>query len=112
MMIAQTHATGATSSVGHLAGGPGTLGFQPSLFSHLFLSYCMLILLWLLRRAHTHTCSQSQLGGRLYVPWCPVHIPVPFTPMRTAALVTDASQTMSRQLTCACNPVVLFPISS
>src|SRR5882724_5524313 len=36
-----------------------------------------------------HTCSHSQHGGRLYAPLCPVCIPVPFTSMWTAALVTD-----------------------
>src|SRR5882724_2042972 len=65
-------------------------------FSHLFLSYCMLILLWLLCRACMCTCCQSRLRGHLYVPWCPVHIPIPFTPMQTAALVTDASWTTSQ----------------
>src|SRR5882724_4810171 len=31
-----------------------------------------------------------------FVPLCPVHIPISFTPMQTAAIVTDASQTLSR----------------
>src|SRR5882724_7556504 len=59
-----------------------------------------------------HTCSRSRLGGQLYAPLCPVHIPISFTPMQTAALVPDVSWTTSQQLTCACNPVVLFSISS
>jgi len=96
MTIMQPCPTHATSSADPLAGGPGTWGFQPSLFSNLFLSYCMIIPLWFLHSACMHTCSQSQLRGQLYVPLCPVHIPVSFTPMRTATLVTDASQPLSR----------------
>src|SRR5882724_6982008 len=60
----------------------------PTLFScDLFLSYCMLMLLWLLHIAHMHACSHSRLGGQLYAPLYPVCIHVPFSSMQTAALV-------------------------
>jgi len=39
----------------------------PTLFIfNLFLSYCVLIPLWLLHSAHMHTCSHSQLGGQFH----------------------------------------------
>jgi len=62
----------------------------PTLFlSNLFSSYCVLMLLWLLSSGCAHTCSHSLLRGQLYVPLCPVCIPVSFIPMQTAAAVTD-----------------------
>src|SRR5882724_8736632 len=68
----------------------------PTLFScDLFLSYCVLMLLWLLCSAHMCACSHSRLGGQLYEPLYPVHIPIPFSSMWTATLVTDAFRSLS-----------------
>src|SRR5882724_9628647 len=65
----------------------------PTLFIFtLFLSHCVLMLLCLLCSGPTHTCSHSQLRGQLYASLYPVHIPIPFTSMWTAAIVTDTLQ--------------------
>src|SRR5882724_13450301 len=58
------------------------------------------------------TCSHSRLGDLLYASLYPVRISIPFSSMRTAALVTDTLQSPSQQITCACDLVVLFSISS
>src|SRR5882724_12147679 len=58
------------------------------------------------------TCSHSRLGDRLYAPLYPVHLPGSFPSMRTAALVTDTLQSPPRKITCACDPVLSFSISS
>src|SRR5882724_8813054 len=57
---------------------------------NLFLSYCMLMLLWLLRRRLPRLYAHSRLGPHLYAPLCPIRIPLLSTSMRTAALVTNA----------------------
>src|SRR5882724_6883983 len=59
-----------------------------------------------------HTCSHSQLRDRLYALLYPVHIPSPFSSMRTATLVTDILWSPSRLHMCPCDPVVLITISS
>jgi len=60
----QPHVTHATSSAGHLAGGPGTEG--PTLLSfNLFLYYSVLMHFWLLCSACMCTCSWSWLRGQL-----------------------------------------------
>src|SRR5882724_5471596 len=58
------------------------------------------------------TCSHSQLGDRLYAPLYPVRLPGSFPSMRTAALVTDTLRSSPQKITCACNPVLSFSISS
>ena len=72
----------------------GTWGFQPS-FSFYLCPYCMLMPLWLLHSCCMHTCYRSQCRDQLYVPLCPVHIPISSTPMQTATLVTDTLQPLS-----------------
>src|SRR5882724_12512458 len=57
-------------------------------------------------------CFHSRLRDQLYVPLYPVHIPVPFSFMWTAALVTDTLCTLSQLHTHPCDPVVLVSISS
>src|SRR5882724_556027 len=63
--------------------------------SNLFLSYCMLMLLQLLCSGPKCAYPHSQLRAHLYAPLCPICIPDFSTSMQTAALVTDASQTLS-----------------
>src|SRR5882724_4575687 len=59
-----------------------------------------------------HTYSHSRRGDRLYAPLYPVHLPGSFPSMRTAALVTDTLRSSPRNITCACDPVLSFSISS
>src|SRR5882724_5461913 len=63
---------------------------------NLFLSYCMLMLLWLLCSHLPRLYAHSRLRPHLYVPLCPIRIPLPSTSMRTAALVTNARRSPFR----------------
>ena len=78
-----------TYLAGHLVGGPAPWEF---ILFHLFLSYCKLMLLWLLHSGCIHTYSHSQLGDWMYVLLCHVHALMSLLPMWTAAVVTDTLQ--------------------
>ena len=84
------HAT--TCHPGHLVGRPPSQWMWDLRVPTLFLSnlsYCMLILHWLLYSGYTCTCSHSPLTGQLYAPCALFASLSPSPPMWTATIVTD-----------------------
>jgi len=80
-----------TSLAGHLAGGAGLRGSQPSFLSiYFYLLHANTFFFLMFCSAHMWPVLNSWLGGWLYAPLCPVHISVSFTPMWTDTLATDA----------------------